>query len=203
MEFSDWLILANSNDSFDRLKCIDEIPDLSNEEVIPVLLKLLEDEHELVRTCAVEMVVEYARGHEAIVKSSIKAMLKKEQDMLTSSYAIISFCEMASEDDLSFIASYFEVASEKYLRLHVVIGLFLVVQEMLVEHFNGAVNDADTPHIKGSSVNLIKYMYERIDSSRTHIADILQKALDSEEDIRMRETMCAVLDNLTPAGLGL
>lgn len=195
-ELNAWLMLANSTDSFKRLICIDEIPDLPNEEIIPVLLKLLNDEHALVRTCAAEIVVEYAEGHESIVHASLKAMLEREEDMLASAYAIISFCEMAKLDDLNFIVQYLESTSEKYLRFHVIVGLFLAAQKILVEHFKEAISDSDTPHMQRSSVNLMKYLYESVDLNRTHVTDILRKAIHSEQHARMKETMSAVLEEI-------
>ena len=78
--------------------------------------------------------------------------------------------------------------------INIVAGL--AAQKILVEHFEDAVNDSDTPHIKGSSVNLMKYLYESIDLNRTHITDILRKAIHSEQHARMKETMSAVLEKI-------
>ncbi|EIJ41323.1 hypothetical protein BegalDRAFT_0403 [Beggiatoa alba B18LD] len=210
MTFDEWLLLAKSKESFERSLCLDEIPqDVSHEQIVPVLLALLEDEDELVRTCAAEELAIYSEHREELIKDALKKMLEKESSVLAQSYAIISFCELADENDLSFIIHFFQNAGEAYLKINVATGLFLVAQKILIKHFDNAIwnTDNDYPlhrHLRSSSINLIKYAFESIYLSKLHVINTLEEVISqSGEEIGIHATASNALEQIINLDSGL
>lgn len=139
MNYVEWLKHMNSTLSSDRSHAADEIPDDGDIiEINSLLINALDDEDDLVRTCAADSL---AAIPSESTRAALRASLKSEQNELVLSYVVHSLGTVGDASDITRIsevntfaqaASQFSTAcGEAIIELGVRIGteqLFLATQ---------------------------------------------------------------------------
>jgi|WetSurMetagenome_2_1015567.scaffolds.fasta_scaffold103590_2 hypothetical protein len=173
MKFNEWLMSMRSNNRYDRLFVVENIPDDVDEEIlVPILLELLHDSDSLIRTCVAELLENYPRND---VINGLKSMIEIENDNLAKSYAIASLGYIAKIEDIPFLMKILNDKNDMYIHMHANFAIFLCIHNYTIENLTNSLisifnSDSD---MKETIVNIIKHLYELVDSKKSIIVQSL------------------------------
>jgi len=171
MEFQEWKRLIGSLDSSDRAVAADCFPSNAREEdVIPLLLRCLDDPDPLVRVCAADTLSDYPS---TAVSERLRTRLAMETDELAKAYMTASLGYMARLDDLQIILDVLEKDSSVQVRLRGGFGLLIGVIRMVTKELLSHCEHSDYK-IRNPSFSVLDAV---VDEILAQLEDIRQMAL--------------------------
>ncbi|OQW87224.1 MAG: hypothetical protein BWK78_09280 [Thiotrichaceae bacterium IS1] len=173
MNFEEWKRSLASADFLDRVDAVENLPEIADEQLIPILLKVLQDPEPLVRLCTAESLRHF--GGCQLVREALANLIQTELDPLTKAYAISSLGELGFVDDLPFLVQLLNSETEPQIRIHACVGIFSGVQLLVKEELFACLEHPDMI-IKGAAVNALVELVEKwqLDEIFTVLQDSLQ-----------------------------
>ncbi len=116
MKFEEWKNLILSSDRSDRTDAADELPDDGDDEEVVVLLnQALQDDDELVRTCAAGSL---GNCHTESARRALRAAIPGELDEIALGYMLGSLGMIGGPEDFeSLVAKFTDQSSSRRVRL--------------------------------------------------------------------------------------
>ncbi len=192
MKFEDWKRFIESANSLERIDAVENLPEepeeVVAEQLIPILLKVLQDPTPLVRLCTAESL---RRFHGCqLVREALVNLIKIESDPLTKVYAISSLGELGFVDDIPFLVQLLKSETEPQVRIHGCLGMFSGVQLLVKEELFAYLKHHDTL-IRSAAVNALVELVEKWPMDE--IFTLLQECLQMETNHGTRGTITNAL----------
>ncbi len=148
-----------------------------------ILLRLMNDPNENVRTEVYDALSSYK---EYEISAYLKNVVKKEEDYIAKSYAILSWIEIVvvlsqiSNEEIDFLINVLESADDSSCSLSCCYGLYLFgVEEYLIEIGNFLKNE--DYHIRCSAINLLQDV--KNGKNRSAIKKMMIELLNAEDSM--------------------
>jgi HEAT repeat protein len=121
MKFSKWKRFIESSEPADRSEAADTVPENGKtSEITRLLLKCLNDEKSLVRTCALDTL--HLFGSDTVA-SKIRRHMKRERDPLARAYGARSLALIGRAEDISVVYSLIKKPNHAIVRANAAYGL--------------------------------------------------------------------------------
>lgn len=190
MKFNEWKRLITSKEAYERSVAADEIPErTSPKRAIPYLIACLNDEDEMVRTCAADTLGFY---REPAAREALRQALKVETDELTRAYLLSALGSIGTLEDLPLIARHVTGKANSLVEVHAAMGLTLLAQRKWIEVTGFGLKNKDDD-IRATSVtdmkDFVRISFEVIEDLASNIAPLV----DNERVRATQESMQSIL----------
>lgn len=193
LTFDEWKRLITSSEPADRSHAADAPPPKGpRKEIVRLLVKCLNDPHELVRACAADTL-----GMFPIKKArdALRAAVDREEDALAKAYALSSLGAVGTLDDIGRLAEALGTESNKQIRIHAALGLAFCVLGEFIENLLTTMKQED--RTRGTAANALG---EYLNSHRAYVKlihDTVKNELKKKDiPVNTRESMTNLLKDI-------
>ena len=189
MNFSEWKSAMESEDKDERIFAADKLPEVDDEELIPILIKGLNDSEDLVRVGVYESLglMPYEQ-----VRLALRNSVKRETDEFPLGYAIEALGKIGKIEDLIFILDTLKGTKSPRIQVGAVSGLVQGAQNIAINIFEKLLENQDYK-IRCSAVNNMMEIIRNFGDHLFLMEKILLKNLKIEKERAVKSSIEEVL----------